>query len=126
MGIVALLAAIVIPKYGEMLEKANLGATVGNLACIRSAIAIYYGSYGDFPDTIDPLEQSNFAKILGSDTLPYVKTHYPYNYPPYGNKLTVGNNDTPTEKGSGWYYNKQYVYINSIAKDINGEPYTKH
>ncbi len=53
-AIIALLSAVAIPKYGELLEKANLGATLGNLSTIRSAISMYNANNFSFPSSIDP------------------------------------------------------------------------
>ena len=63
-AIVGLLAAVAIPKYGDLLEKANLGATLGNLASLRSAVSIYYGSYMAYPGTMDPLKQPKMDEAI--------------------------------------------------------------
>jgi len=125
-AIVGLLAAIVIPKYGELLEKANLAATLGNLSTLRSVVSIYYGNYLAYPDTIDP-DKNSLMKDIMPASVPYVKAHYPYNHSPFGNEITAGN-AAPTEMGKGWYYNytNGNVYINSIAKDIKGNIYSTY
>lgn len=124
--IIGLLAAVAIPKYGEMLEKANLGATLGNLGALRSAVSMYYGNFLAIPSTIDPDSCQTMKEILG-DTLPYVKVRKPYLNSPYGNNLTVGETQ-PDTMGSGWYYNNKNgsVFINSIANDINGNCYSTY
>lgn len=126
-GIIALLAAVAIPKYGELLEKANLGATLGNLASLRSSISIYYGSYMGYPGTIDPKIQPKMNETIEGE-LPYVKAHYPQSNPPYGNSITAVAvlGQVPGSMGIGWFYCNAdgTVYINSIANDIKGNPYT--
>ena len=45
-AIIGILAAVAIPKFADMLEKAREGATKGNVGAIKSAISIYYGDQG--------------------------------------------------------------------------------
>jgi len=123
-GILGLLAAIAIPKYGEAIERANLGTTLGNLSSLRSAINIYNAENLILPNTIDININPNFKKYIG-ETMPFVKAKRPYSNPPYGNGVVTGTL-VPDTMGSGWYYNniKGEVYINSIANDIFGYSYT--
>ncbi len=126
-AIIGLLAAVAIPKYGDLLEKANLGATLGNLAAIRSGVSIYYGSNMAYPDTIDPQVQTKMAETI-STVLPFVKAKYPAANPPYGNSVTIGalTGAIPSTMGSGWFYCSAdgTVFVNSTAIDIKGNPYT--
>ena len=127
-AIVGLLAAVAIPKYGDLLEKANLGATLGNLAAIRSGVSIYYGSNMVYPDNIDPKIQPKMAETINSE-LPFVKAKYPAGAnSPYGNSVTVytSKGAVPDTMGNGWFYCSAdgTVYVNSIAKDIKGNSYT--
>jgi Tfp pilus assembly protein PilE len=129
-AIIGLLAAVAIPKYGDLLEKANLGATLGNLAAIRSGVSIYYGSNMVYPDTIDPKVQPKMAETISTE-LPYVKAKYPVGAnSPYGNSVAVGitTGALPSTMGSGWFYCSAdgTVYVNSTAKDIKGNPYTMY
>jgi prepilin-type N-terminal cleavage/methylation domain-containing protein len=122
-GIIGILAAIALPKYGEMIEKANQGATLGNIAAIRSAVNIYNGEFLRLPETLDTKDPS-FANVM-ADPLPGVKAKYPPAHPPYGNGVTNGIS-IPDTSGTGWYYDhfKGHVYINSIELDIYGKNYT--
>lgn len=124
-GIIGILAAVAVPKFGEAIEKANLGTSLGNLAAIRSAVTIYYSSYAIMPKTLD-IENPLFKHMMG-DVMPAVKSHYPALHDPSGNTLTYGNN-IPSDYGRGWYYNTNNgdVYINSIEKDIKGINYTMY
>lgn len=125
-AVIAIMAAVAIPKYGELLEKANLGATVGNLASLRSALSIYKANYSGLPVTIDGNIQPAFKKVLGGDT-PYVRAKFPDNASPYGNGVTVSADaaSMPAGAGTGWFYNNKAgnIYINSTAADIKGESY---
>jgi len=122
-GIIGLLAAVAVPKFGQMLEKANLGATLGNLSAIRGAIHIYYGSNMIFPETLN--SDDPWIKELIGNKLPAVKCAYPLSASPRGNQVTIGNS-IPSTEGKGWYYDPSngWTYINSIAKDIKGINYT--
>ncbi len=55
-AIIGILAAVAIPKFGDLLKKSKEGATKGNLGSIRSALSIYYGDQeGNFPNTPEAL-----------------------------------------------------------------------
>ncbi|PKL92378.1 MAG: hypothetical protein CVV21_03445 [Candidatus Goldiibacteriota bacterium HGW-Goldbacteria-1] len=122
-AIIALLAAVAVPKFGQMLEKANLGATLGNLSAIRGAVHIYYGSNTYFPENLN--DDAPWVKELIGNQLPAVKCAYPLHASPRGNQVTLGDL-IPSTEGKGWYYNlgKGWIYINSVASDIKGINYT--
>jgi len=128
-AVVGILAAVAIPKYGELIEKANLGATLGNLSSIRSAVSIYYGSHMEYPYSIDPHAAPGFAKVMGKE-LPYVKAVYPNHASPRGNTVTVSDvhEEEPTDAGKGWFFNRTdgRVYINSTEADIKGNAYSSY
>ena len=123
-AIIGILVALAIPRYGDMIEKANHGATLGNLAAIRSAINIYYGQNSAMPDSLD-VQNNMFGSVMGS-VLPGVKVRYPAGVnSPYGDAVTYGTG-VPSSSGAGWFYDnaKGYIYINSIEQDIFGKSYT--
>ena len=127
-SIVGLLAAIAVPKYGDLIEKANLGATIANLASLRSAYSIYYSTYLEVPKSIDPAVEPKFADVLPGGILPVVKAAYPQGNSPRGNEVAVSNVEdaVPSVMGTGWFYNAmdRKIYINSAALDIKGFSYT--
>ncbi len=53
-AIIGILAAIAIPKFADLINKAKEGSTKGALSSVRSALQVYYGdNEGWFPaDTI--------------------------------------------------------------------------
>ena len=125
-GIIGVLATIAVPKYIDLLEKANLAATLGNLSAIRSALSVYYATYLEYPRSIDPEKEPKFKENLTE--LPSVKSKYPFGLDsPAGNLVTISlnANEIPSTKGKGWFYNISdgKVYINSIANDIKGNVY---
>ena len=128
-AIIGLIATVAIAKYQDLVEKANLGVTLGNLASLRSSLSIYYATYMQYPRSLDPKDEPQFEENLGA-AVPYVKTSYPDTSPPYGNEVTVSNVRTqiPSTMGTGWFYNKAdgYIYINSTATDVKGNLYTMY
>ncbi len=126
-GIIGLLAAVAVPRYRNLLEKANLGATMGNLSSLRSSLSIYYATNMNFPSSIDPAAEPAFADALNGD-IPYVKAKYPAEAPPFGREVTVSNAEGPVIKGTGWFYNYLHgvVLINSTALDIQGNIYSAY
>ncbi|MDP2865303.1 MAG: hypothetical protein Q8O90_03575, partial [Elusimicrobiota bacterium] len=49
-AIIGILAAIAIPKFADLINKAKEGSTKGALSSVRSAIQVYYGdNEGWFP-----------------------------------------------------------------------------
>lgn len=121
-AMIGILLAVAMPKFGEMIEKSNVGATQGNLAAIRSALTIYYSDRAVLPQSLDVTDPS-FKMVLSE--IPPVKATYPKNTPPAGRTVTEGH-DEPSGADSGWYYNTDNgkVWINSTALDVNGKSYT--
>ncbi|HRU39405.1 MAG TPA: hypothetical protein P5511_05965, partial [Candidatus Goldiibacteriota bacterium] len=80
------------------------------------------------PKSLDPQQEPKFAEVLPNGQLPLVKAAYPQGNSPRGRELTVAtvNGQGPTTMGTGWFYNNASgeIYINSIANDIKGNPYT--
>lgn len=50
-AIIGILAAVAIPKFSDMINKSQEGATKGNLASVRSALKIYYADTEGFYPT---------------------------------------------------------------------------
>ncbi|MBI4668378.1 MAG: type II secretion system protein [Elusimicrobia bacterium] len=53
-AIIGILAAIAIPKFADLVKKAQEGKTKGNLTAVRSALSIYYGD-SDGQSPVDAL-----------------------------------------------------------------------
>ena len=54
-AIIGILAAIAIPRFARLVDKAREAATQGGLGALRSAVTIYYGRHdGIFPTNISP------------------------------------------------------------------------
>src|SRR5271154_6171283 len=64
-AIIGILAAIAIPRFGQMLEKSKEGQTKGSLNSIHSAVYIYYGDQkGIWPTTLSTFSGYNFSQYL--------------------------------------------------------------
>ncbi len=81
--IIAILAAIAIPKFIDLRNQAKQAACNGNVATIRSAVAAYYAKTAtegtaDFPShlTLNTFEHNYFA----DGTLPQCPFGTPYYY----------------------------------------------
>jgi len=81
-AIIAILASIVIPKFSDMIRKAQEGSTKGTLGGIRSALSVYYADMeGQYPSdmTSDFLNPKYFAATTQDQNLPWIYL------PPYHN-----------------------------------------
>ena len=128
-AILATLAAIAVPKFTMMVEKAHEGATKGNLGAIKSAATLYYGNnQGLWPTTLyaDPtFSLSNYLEIM-----PGVKVTGVFisNAPnPAGSIVTYTTNlSVPTGSSSGWLYDSAAgaIYVNSTIRDSQSLAYS--
>ncbi|MDD5687697.1 MAG: prepilin-type N-terminal cleavage/methylation domain-containing protein [Elusimicrobia bacterium] len=74
-AVIGILAAIAIPKFGNLLRTAKEGATKGSLGSIRSAITIYYGEMeGEYPVAVkaDGSSPVNNESISTFDSAPMI------------------------------------------------------
>ena len=131
-AIIGILAAVAIPKFADMLEKAREGATKGNVGAIKSAISIYYGDQGgQWPSSIDPTVSGNsFSKYM--DRIPAVKVTHSFT----SNGTSLSGTSTaiastaaaPTllNTTDGWIYNTTTgdVWVNNNQTDSRGTAYS--
>jgi len=131
-AIIGILAAVAIPKFAQMLEKAREGATKGNVGAVKSAISIYYGdNQGIFPTSLTDLM---FQKYLSA--VPAVKVTHPANL---GGVTLSGSATTVLVDQAaapavmvgttdGWKYNTVdgNVYVNNTQTDSSGTNYSMY
>ncbi len=126
-AIIGILAAVAIPKFAEMLEKAREGATKGNIGAIKSAISIYYGdNQGVNPDKIG---ETNTIWTKYMDKMPPVKMLGTVAGNKLSGKSTAVSNVTeatpatiPSANTSdGWKYNQAdgNVWVNNSMFDTS-------
>ena len=111
-AIIGILAAVAIPKFADLIDRAKEAKVKGNLSAIRSAISIYYGSYeglapsdedGTTLGTALVTDGDNMSKLPGAD-IPTATVTAEWGddaatfYLDYGSKGTDGTNVT------GWTY----------------------
>jgi type II secretory pathway pseudopilin PulG len=71
-AIISILCAIAIPRFADMVSKAQEGVTKGNLGALRSALSIYYSdNAGTYPTDINSLVQKYISRIPSA----YVPPH---------------------------------------------------
>ncbi len=140
-AIIGILAAVAIPKFADMLEKAREGATKGNAGALKSAVSIYYGdNTGAWPGGIGTSSSdaatynSFFTKYM--DKLPPVKVTHPGSGAQLaGSKtdVTVISTTAPpqilkTTAEDGWRYNKLTgdVWVNNGQTDTKTVEYSTY
>jgi len=95
-AILGILAALALPKFGELVKKSKEGATKGKLGGIRSALSIYYGDQeGVFPNNPDALTvNGTYMTVIPHAEMP------PYHGDDESFELNADESD-----GGGWTYN---------------------
>ena len=74
-AIIGILAAVAIPKFADLIDRAREASTKGNLSAVRSAVSIYYGSEeGVAPITLAGLVSDYMARVPGGN-IPFVDTN---------------------------------------------------
>lgn len=128
-AIIGILAAIALPRFGQMMEKSREGQTKGNLNSIHSAASIYYGDQrGIWPTTLNTTSVYLFSQYL--DNVGPVKVTGFFvagAVSPSGSLVTLTTQSSvPTGSGSGWLYDSGNgsFYVNSTVMDSKSLPYS--
>jgi prepilin-type N-terminal cleavage/methylation domain-containing protein len=128
-AIIGILAAIAIPRFANMLEKAREGSTKGNLTSIKSAASIYYGdTEGKWPTTLESYNFYAFSRYLDNiDPVKVTGSFTEGSASPAGNLVSMASmSSVPTGSGTGWLYDSTLgsVFVNSTVKDSKKIPYS--
>jgi type II secretion system protein G len=67
--IVAILAAISVPIYVEYVKSARASDAKTSIQAIYQAAQVYYQERGQYPSSLDELEQGKYVEIQGSTKL---------------------------------------------------------
>ncbi len=63
-AIIGILAAVAIPKFADLIDKAKEASAKGNISSIRSAISIYYGAYEGLAPASGGSEGTNMDQAI--------------------------------------------------------------
>ncbi len=69
MAIVALLAALAVPRYFGQLDKSKEVVLRSDLATMREAVDRFYGDVGRYPESLDELVRRRYLRALPVDPL---------------------------------------------------------
>ncbi|PIX16861.1 hypothetical protein COZ71_06380 [Candidatus Desantisbacteria bacterium CG_4_8_14_3_um_filter_40_12] len=95
-AIIGILAAIAIPRFAALIDKAREAGARGNLGAIRSAIAIYYGdTKGYWPHSLDT-QAYTVGTGASKEYLPAFITRYLSRVPYATLKRSVANSRNNT------------------------------
>ena len=104
--VIAILAAIIVPRLGSQADKAKIARTKANIVSLRSAIRIWQADYDRQP----PARLSD----LVPDYLPQMPKE----------AITASAAEVATLDGSGgWFYDAGKVMGNLTGTDTNGTNY---
>jgi prepilin-type N-terminal cleavage/methylation domain-containing protein len=128
-AIIGILAAIAIPKFGQMLEKSREGATKGTIGSLKASACMYYGDQqGIWPCTLNTFTVYTFSKYMDSISAVHATGYFVSgSTSPVGNLVTMTTQaQAPTAGGTGWLYDSTNgaVYVNSTVKDSRNIPYS--
>lgn len=150
-AIIGILAAVAIPKFADLIDKAKEAKTKGNLAAIRSAISIYYGSTEGEPpaestglNLADALvtDGNNLSKLPAGE-VPFIDTDYDgdsnsddtyqsADWPVNEASLSIdysadkgeSNDSVGSGANTGWAYDptEPEVWVECMGQDTKGSP----
>jgi len=105
-AIIALLAAVALPKFSSASEAAKVANVQGNLANLRTALAIYYAKNKNYPVRGAAGIATNGDSLSDEFKKYYSKSSIPDT--PAGENVTTARNDVrvidDNNKNGGWRY----------------------
>ena len=136
-AIIGILAAVAIPRFADLVARAQEAATKGSLSSVRSALTIYYGGTGgELPDqTADnPLRDAlvdEYIRELPSGNIPRGGAE---SLGGEGDGLRIPEGESQglaagtanaTAAEDGWAYNRSdmHIWIPDHSADTGGDYY---
>ena len=77
-SIITILAAIVVPNIGKLLERGKRGKAAADLKQLADAVKFYYTDHGAFPEELDALVDENYLSKQLPETPWGGEYHYVY------------------------------------------------
>jgi len=121
-AIIGILAAVAIPKFADLVDKAKEASAKGDLSAVRSALSIYYGQQ----EGEQPVDSNGALYTALVDT--YVKELPEAEVPKGGHTISKNSDviiDSPATDGSatawGYYYSQMEVVISCTHTDTKGQ-----
>lgn len=134
-AIIAILAAIAVPKFGEMILRSKESTAKGALGTFRSAVDIYYvGNEGKYPSDLNALLSGKMIDFFPKVTLPPVETQ---GHPGHAENSNVeyynaGSLFGATNEGTNiWAYvntgdDMGHLGFNCIHRDTKGSQWSEN
>ena len=108
-AIIGLLAAIAIPKFGDMILRSKESSAKGALGTLRSAIDIYYvANEGRFPNDTAVLTTGGFIQFLPKVSIPTVPQ---YSNPGHPESNLVQFYAAPNQFGAAGEGTRMWAYV---------------
>lgn len=133
-AIVAVIAAIAIPKFGDLISKSQQSSAIGALGTLRSALNVYYmNTEGQHPQTLSAL-MPDYLAFLPSASIPVVAQ---YGNPGHPHNSEVEDYPLQSQIGSAndgtalWAYVSTgtdfgHVGVNCLHLDGRGLVWSEH
>jgi prepilin-type N-terminal cleavage/methylation domain-containing protein len=122
-AILAIVASIAIPKFGNMLIRARESGTKGGLGAIRSALSIYYADNQGLHPMVGTLASALTTSGRYLDKMPFCHIPLPGNHP-----ATASVTDSAgvyTDLGDWMYFSSSgEVKVNCVHPDATGHVWT--
>ena len=131
--ILGILAAIIVPQFGNATTNSRVSAVKANLQLLRSQIDVFKVQHNDIPPAT-----TNFWTLLttwtdttGNTTAASNATNYPWG-PYFSNPAPnpfngmTGVSSNPTSTSDGWYYNATGQGYLIYVRDTNGNSITTY
>lgn len=118
--IIAILAAIIVPRFLSQIPQAEIATTKANINNLRAAISMYRAEQSSYPTTLSLLNS------VPSSTSPYLrKVPNEACSDPDVSTVTAGSSVT---NAGGWLYDNSSgnVWVNKSGNDANGAAYSSY
>ncbi len=124
-AIISVLALIAMPKFSDMIRKANEAGTKGHLSNIRAGIRLYYMENDQFfPEYFDALREAGSMYLSGSIPL-YTGIH------PVTEAVDDLGAADPLSDAGRWGYvsggsDSGYFWVQCTHLDSSGNPWSRY